>query len=139
MITMITRPPQRRRNSLVKSAYQRAAIAYALYGTLYLGGAVAALDQERRSTFFGFVPWWAFYVVGALLLAVVPVLVWRRYKWFTRILCFGPAVKALVLFWRTGQDLQAGEGLDLFQVVFAFTAMAAASLLALAGWGSQEG
>jgi len=124
---------------MVKTAYQRAAIAYIVYGSLYMGGAVAALDEERKSTFFGFVPWWAFYVAGALLLAALPVLVWRRYKWLTRILCFGPAVKALVLFWRTGLDLRAGEGLDLFQVVFALTAVGAASLLAVAGWGSQEG
>jgi len=122
----------------VKAAYRRAAVAYTVYGSLYMGGALAALDEERKTTFFGFVPWWSFYLVGAIILAIVPVLVWRRSKWFTRILCLGPAGKALALFWRMGLDLQAGEGLSAFQALFALAAVVAASLLALAGWGPQE-
>jgi phosphoglycerol transferase MdoB-like AlkP superfamily enzyme len=101
-----------------------------------MAGAVAALDAERKGTFFGFVPWWAFYVAGGLLLAILPVLVWKQYKWLTRILCFGPAVKALVLFWRMG--LGAGEGVDPFQAFFALVAVLAASMLALAGWGDSR-
>jgi hypothetical protein len=121
----------------MQNAYRRSAIAYAVYGALYMGGAVAALDAERKATFFGFVPWWAFYVAGALVLAVLPVLVWRQFKWVARLLCLGPAVKALVLFWRMGLSLQAGEGLSGFQLLFALAAVVAASLLALAGWGPQ--
>jgi hypothetical protein len=122
----------------VKVAYRRAAVAYAIYGVLYMGGALAALDEDRKVTFFGFVPWWAFYLAGALLLAVFPVLVWRKFKWIARILCIGPAIKALVLFWRMGIDMQAGDGFSAYQGLFALAAVGAASLLALAGWGPQE-
>ncbi len=138
MTPTTTRLKPIRPSSPVKAAYRRSAIAYAVYGALYMGGAVAALDAERKTTFFGVVPWWAFYVAGALLLAVLPVLVWRQYKWVARLLCFGPAVKALVLCWRMGLDLQAGEAFSVFQALFAVTAVVAASLLALAGWGPQE-
>jgi len=122
----------------VKAAYQRSAIAYAVYGALYMGGAVAALDAERKTTFFGVVPWWAFYVAGSLLLAVLPVLVWRQHKWVARLLCFGPAIKALVLCWRMGLDLKSGVGISGFQPLFALAAVVAACLLAMAGWGPQE-
>ncbi len=119
-------------------AYRRAAVAYALYGALYLGGAVAALDEDRKGVFFGFVPWWSFYAVGGLILAIFPVLLWKEYKWVARILCLGPAAKALVLFWRIGLGVQGGEGIDPFQALFALTAVAAASLMAWAGWNDQR-
>ena len=130
---------------MLKTAYQRAAIAYLVYGCVYMGGAVAEIlaDETRQKSFFGgHVPWWAFYVVGALLIALMPVLVWKRYKWLTRILAFGPAGKAITLFWLMGKDLREGGGLDAYSLIFAFVAVGAACLLAYAGWtddGEDDG
>ena len=70
----------------LRDPYALAAVVYLAYGLVYLGGAVAALTPERQVTFFGFVPWWAFYVVGLGLVMTLPALVWRRFKWLTRFI-----------------------------------------------------
>jgi|GEM_PF-2490955 len=127
---------------MLKNAYQRAAVGYLVYGCVYMGGAIAEIlaDESRQKSFFGgTVPWWAFYVVGALLIALMPVLVWKRYKWLTRILAFGPAGKAITLFWLMGKDLREGGGLDAYSLVFAVVAVTSACLLAYAGWTDNEG
>jgi hypothetical protein len=111
-----------------------AAGVYAAYGVVYLTGAVLNLTPERMTTFFGFVPWWAFYVAGLGLVVGLPVLVWKRYRWFTRILTLGPAIKALMLCWRQGRRLSAGEPLPVFDWVFMTVAMVAAGCLAWASW-----
>ncbi len=117
--------------------YRRAAVAYAVYGTIYFGGACASLSEDRRGIYFGFVPWWVFYAAGALLLLILPVLVWKRRKWFTRILCLGPASKALVLCWRMAQPVEAGSPPLLFNLFFAGAAIVATLALFAAGWGPQ--
>ena len=116
-------------------AYRLAAIAYVLYGLLYLGGAVLALTPERMGLYFGFLPWWALDLVGAALLAVLPLLVLRQWTWLTRILALGPAAKALVLFRREGMAMAGGESPSLFTWAFALTAVLAALTLSWAGWG----
>ena len=125
------------RPTLPSRAYRRAALAYGVYGCVYLGGAVAALTPDRKTTFFGVVPWWAFYGVGALLLLALPVLIWREYMWLTRILSLGPAGKALALLWQQGRLVAETGSPDLFRLFFAALAVAAACLLALAGFGPQ--
>jgi hypothetical protein len=115
--------------------YRVAAVAYFAYGLVYLGGAILALTPKRMGTFFGFVPWWAFYVVGACLVVALPLLVWRRHKWFTRIIALGPAGKALSLCWRLGAD---GATTRLYDWFFIAVAIATAVLLFRAGFGSDE-
>jgi hypothetical protein len=117
--------------------YRRAAVAYAVYGAIYFGGACASLGEDRRGTYFGFVPWWVFFVAGALILLILPVLIWKRWMWLTRILCLGPAAKALVLCWRMAQPIEAGSPPLVFNLVFAGAAMVATVALFQAGWGPQ--
>ena len=123
--------PQRR--------FKAAAILYALYGLVYLGGAVAALTPERQRDFFGFVPWWVFYLVGLALVLALPVLVWKQWVWFTRILAFGPAGKALTLIWKQGRLAQAGEDTSLYNWFFAGVAILAALALGTVGWSTKPG
>jgi hypothetical protein len=99
---------------------------------VYLGGAVAALSPERRVTHWGFMPWWAFYVLGASLIVVLPWAILRLRPWAARILALGPASKALVLCWRIGE----GKG-GAFAVAFLVVAVTAAVMLARAGWSRR--
>jgi hypothetical protein len=117
--------------------YRRAAVAYVVYGLVYLVGAILQLTPDRQRDFFGFVPWWAFYVAGAAVILTLPVLVWRRYKWFTRILSIFPAIKALSLFIKQGRLMGAGEPTVPYNWFFAVVALAAGALLFRAGWGLQ--
>ena len=89
--------------------YRRAAAGYVAYGLVYLFGAVVQLTPERQHDFWGFVPWWAFYLVGLALIMGLPVLIWRRYMWFTRILAIFPAIKALTLLVKQGRLMGQGE------------------------------
>ena len=111
-----------------RDPYVHAAVAYIAYGLVYLGGAIAQLTPERRVTHWGFMPWWAFYVIGAALIVVLPWAILRWRPWVARILALGPAAKALVLCLRIGQ----GSG-GAFDVGFAGIAVVAAVMLARAG------
>ncbi len=129
--------------------YHLAAGFYFFYGLCYLGGAIVALTPQRMGTFFGFVPWWAFYVAGGIMVVLLPLLVSRRYRWFTRIIAFGPAAKALTLCWRQGRLLGAAPAADVatdaanraslaYDWFFLIVAVIAAVLLFRAGWGDRR-
>ena len=105
---------------------------YLLYGVVYLAGAIARLSPERQVSING-IPWWVFYALGVLVLIAFPILIWRGYKWFTRILLLGPALKAVTLISR---ELRM-ESIDLYNCLFAATAIAASLAMARASWGSQ--
>lgn len=126
------------RVQMQRDGYRIAAIFYLLYGLVYLGGAIDGLTPSRRVTFFGFVPWWAFYIAGGLMVVALPLLVWRRYKWFTRIIALGPAGKALALCWRQGRALGSDEAARTasftYNWFFIGVAITAAVLLFRAGW-----
>lgn len=115
--------------------YRQAAVAYAIYGCVYLVGAVFELSPERRITFWGFVPWWAFYVAGAALIPALSSLVWRRYRRLTMVLSVLVAGKVLTLVWTQGRRLAAGEPPDLYNGFFAAVALTAVVMLARAGFG----
>jgi hypothetical protein len=117
---------------LRRDPYAQAAAAYATYGLVYLGGAMAALTPERRTTFFGFVPWWAFYVGGAGLLVGLSALLWRRLRWLALVLWIGPLVKAVTLVRR---ELLAGAsgGASAFRWAFVAVALIAAITILRAG------
>jgi hypothetical protein len=61
--------------------YHQAAIAYLVYGVLYLAGALYLGSVGVGPG--GGVVW---YIVGAVVVLVFPLLIWKGFKWFTRIL-----------------------------------------------------
>jgi len=117
--------------------YRRAAVAYFVYGVVYLVGAVIALSPDRQRDFFGFVPWWAFYIAGLALIITLPVLVWQRRMWFTRVLSIFPVIKALSLLIKQGKLMGQGEPSLAYNWFFALVAMGAGVFLFRAGWGEQ--
>ncbi len=110
---------------------------YLIYGIVYLFGAILQITPERMGVYFGFVPWWAFYLLGAVAVVLLPLLVWYRFKWFTRILGFGPAVKALSLILKQLRLHDAGETPFIYNWFFLVVAFWAALHLFRAGWGRQ--
>lgn len=121
--------------------YHQAAIAYLIYGVIYLIGAVyiarAGLSQRT-----GFI----YFIIGGLFVIIFPVLIWRGYTWFTRFLVVfmlyrlyevGKIVlrdsdKMVPLPWGGEVSMQAGAA--VFWVVAAVTCF----MLARAGF-SREG
>jgi hypothetical protein len=101
-----------------------AAGAYFVYGVVYMIGAIAELDETRRTSFFGgHVPWWAFYAIGSIFLVVFPLLLAKGVRWLAAILAFFTGIKALYLFYRVGRELQ------LFDLFFALVALFATVML----------
>lgn len=117
----------------LRDPYRMAAVAYGVYGTVYLVGAILELDPSRQVTHWGFVPWWAFYVAGALLLFTLPIFVWRGVRWLAFTLSFFCAVKAFWLSWLQGRAVQQGDETTLYNWLFAAVAAVAAGLLLRAG------
>ncbi len=118
--------------------YRRAAVGYAVYGSVYLLGAILQLTPDRQRDFFGFVLWWSFYIAGAALILTLPILVWRRFRWFTRILAFFPAIKAVTLLVKQGRLIGEGAPTNTYNWLFALVALVASALLFVAGWGAQS-
>ena len=125
-----TRPPPlpprylpSRAPSTLADPYRRAAVAYFVYGVVYLVGAVIALSPDRQRDFFGFVPWWAFYIAGLALIITLPVLVWQRRMWFTRVLSIFPVIKALSLLIKQGKLMGQGEPSLTYNWFFALVAL----------------
>jgi hypothetical protein len=111
---------------------------YFIYGMVYLLGAVLQITPERMGVFFGFVPWWAFYLLGTLTVFSLPFLVWYRLKWFTRVLAFGPAIKSISLVLKQYRFFIAGETPLFYNWLFIFVALLAATHLFQAGWGRHR-
>ncbi len=114
-------------------------MAYALYGAVYLGGAMASLGPEHKVDWFGLVPWWIFFLAGTTLMVCIPVMIWRRWWWLTRFMALGPAVKALVLTWRQGQSLSMGMEASSYNWAFAVVAASTAILMGRASWRPTPG
>ena len=111
------------------SAPKMAAIAYFIYGTVYLIGALLELDPSRRIVFWGFVPWWAFYVAGAALIATIPIFIMKGVRWLTWFLTFAVSGKCLWLVWIQGRRLSEGTPPDFYNIFFAAVAGITAILL----------
>lgn len=114
---------------MLATPQKRAAAAYAFYGVVYLVGAIMELTPERKVVFWGFVPWWAFYVAGAALLLSLPVFIARGVRWLTATLAFFTAGKALWLFWIQGRNFAAGDGTNPYNWFFAVVAIGTSYLL----------
>jgi hypothetical protein len=72
--------------------YDQAAIAYLVYGLIYLGGAIylGRIGKGPDAT----VLW---YVIGAAMAFGFPYLIWRRFKWMTRVLAVLVLVRVIGL------------------------------------------
>jgi hypothetical protein len=101
-------------------------------------GAVVQLDQERQREFFGVLPWWSFYLVGAGIIMWFPVLIWKRRRTFTRILSIFPFIKAMTLLIKQGKLLGAGEEALTYNWFFAVVAISASVLLMKAGFSKEK-
>jgi hypothetical protein len=64
--------------------YTHAALAYLIYGLIYLGGAiyVAQTGIVARGMTGGNLVW---FLVGAAITVGFPILIYRQFKWFTRV------------------------------------------------------
>ena len=93
------------------------------------------MTPDRQHDFYG-VPWWGFFVVGALLLAGLPILVWQERRRFTQVLSVFPALKAITLVVKQGKLMGAGEPTVAYNWFFASVALIASVALFRAGFGS---
>ena len=112
-----------------RDAYAMAAVGYAVYGTIYLIGAVLELSPERKVTSLGFIPWWSWYLVGVGLIAAMPVFLARGVRWLAILLALGSGSKCLFLVWQHSRHLVNGQALDVYNVFFAIVALVACALL----------
>ncbi len=120
-------------------SYQRAAQGYFAYGCVYLFGAALQLTPDRQHDFYG-IPWWAFFVVGAALVAIVPWFIWREYRRFTQVMSIFPGIKAMTLLMKQGKLMGAGEPTNTYNWFFVVVALTASVLMMRAGFGrSAEG
>jgi hypothetical protein len=117
--------------------YKQAAIGYFVYGLIYLAGAIY-LGRIGKGP-GGSVLW---YLIGAAIAFGFPYLIWKRFKWMTRVLAVLVLVRVVGLAriaargesdpvplpW--GGDVATWHG----AVVFMLIALLACILLARAGW-----
>ena len=117
--------------------YNQAAIGYLLYGLIYLVGAIylARIGKGPSASV-----WW--YLIGAAMAFGLPWLIWKRFKWVTRILAVLVLVRvaglvriavrsgteSVPLPW--GSEIALSHGAILFMLI----ALATCVLLARAGW-----
>ena len=118
----------------LRNPFRAAALAYLVYGCVYLLGAALQMTPDRQHDFYG-VPWWGFFVGGALLLMGLPVLIWQERRRFTQVLSIFPGLKALTLVVKQGKLMGAGEPTNLYNWFFIVVAVAASVLLFRAGFG----
>jgi len=117
----------------LRNPFASASLAYFVYGCVYLLGAALQMTPERQHDFYG-VPWWGFFVVGALLLIGLPVLIWQGRRRLTQVLSIFPALKALTLVAKQGKLMGAGEPTLAYNWFFAAVALSASVLLFRAGF-----
>lgn len=72
--------------------YRQAATGYFIYGLIYLAGAIYLSTREE-----GPQDGWIWFGVGAAMVVVFPMLIWKELKWVTRILALLVAVRVLGL------------------------------------------
>jgi hypothetical protein len=72
--------------------YNQAAIGYLVYGVIYLAGAIylGRIGKGPEGTV-----WW--YLLGAAMAFGFPYLIWKRFKWVTRILAVLVLVRVIGL------------------------------------------
>lgn len=117
--------------------YNQAAIGYFVYGVIYLAGAIylGRIGKGPDGTV-----WW--YLIGAAMAFGFPCLIWKRFKWVTRILAVLVLVRVIGLVriavragtepvplpW--GGEIATSHGAIVFMLIAVMTCI----LLARAGW-----
>lgn len=134
------RRPESGRDRMRK--YRQAAVGYLIYGLIYLAGAVYLSTREQAPQegliWFG---------LGALMVIVIPVVIWKEFKWITRILALLVAVRVfgLLRVISTGEhdsvEVPWGGEISIQTGAIAFLIIAAAEcyLLIRAGWDLGDG
>jgi hypothetical protein len=91
--------------------YQHAAIAYLVYGIIYMAGAghLGMTGATSRASESGA---WVWYMTGTVFVLVFPWLISRGLKWFTRILALLVCVRIYGLV-TVAAGPTAGENLEL--------------------------
>jgi hypothetical protein len=117
--------------------YAQAAIAYLVYGLIYLAGAIylGRIGKGPEGSV-----WW--YLIGAAMAFGFPYLIWKRFKWVTRILAVLVLVRVIGLVriaMRTGTETVSlpwgGEiAVSHGAIAFMLVALVTSILLARAGW-----
>ena len=122
--------------------YQQAAITYFVYGIIYLAGAIyianAGLTTKTAGPSGGLV----YFVMGGLFVLVIPVLIWKGFKWFTRILALFIVYRIYELIRIIINDsgkmvpLPGGSEISLQTggIIFAIVAAVTCFMLVRAGW-----
>jgi len=117
--------------------YNQAAIGYLVYGLIYLAGAIYLGRIGRGPD--GTVLW---YLIGAGMAFGFPYLIWKRFKWMTRVLAVLVLVRVIGLVriaaraesdsvplpW--GGEIATSHGAIVFMLIAVLTCF----LLARAGW-----
>ena len=117
--------------------YKQAAIGYLVYGVIYLAGAIylGRIGKGPEGAV-----WW--FLIGAAMAFGFPYLIWKGFKWVTRILtvlvlvrvigllriAVRPGTEPVPLPW--GGEIATSHG----AIVFMLVALTACVLLARAGW-----
>ena len=117
--------------------YHQASIAYLVYGLIYLAGAI---HLGRIGKGPDGAAWW--YLLGAAMAFGFPYLIWKRFKWVTRILAMLVLVRVIGLVRiavRAGAEKVAlpwgGEiAMSHGALVFMLVAVTTCVLLTRAGW-----
>ena len=117
--------------------YNEAAVGYLVYGLIYLAGAIY-LGRIGKGPDASIV----WYLVGAAIAFGFPYLIWKRFKWVTRVLAVLVAVRVIGLVRiaaRAESDAiplpWGGEiATSLGAIVFMLIAVVTCILLARAGW-----
>ena len=118
--------------------YSQAAIGYLVYGVIYLIGAIYLGRIGKSPDGTG----WGWYLIGAAMAFGFPFLIWKRFKWVTRILAVLVLVRVVGLFriavragtepvplpW--GGEIATSHGAIIFMLIAVTTCI----LLARAGW-----
>ncbi len=109
-----------------------AAIAYAIYGIVYLVAAIIELTPDRKVTRHG-IPWWFWYLTGVALILTLPVLIDRGWRKVTLVLAVLTGGRALYLIVRQARHLSAGESAAVHNWFLIAVAMVTCVLLLRAG------
>ena len=120
-----------------RQRYQRAALAYFAYGSVYLGAAVLQLTPDRKHDFM-VLPWWSFFVIGIGLAVGLPLLVRKGLRRFTQVLSIFPAIKAMTVLLKQGKLLGAGEPTNIPNWFLIVAALVASAALFRAGFGPEQ-
>ncbi|MFT7622499.1 MAG: hypothetical protein ACI9WU_001672 [Myxococcota bacterium] len=112
---------------------RQAAVAYFIYGMIYLVGGILALDQARMDTRGGRVPLWVYYALGTAFAVGMPALIWFAWgkvmRWVGLVLGVMVAAKGAYLLVRPTP----------YRIFWTASALVAAALLIRAFWLSRPG